>query len=154
FLTCSDQLHTPRARGGIVTAVASRCQLSVRRSQSPSCTPTTGLWQLATRSGSRGRLDGAAEGSELGAVLLAGFVEGLDLLGLQLGDFLGAGPDDRPAGVVGLVRELERLLRAAAEHLLQDVEDELEGVVVVVFEDHVVRRDAPGVRVLAGGGLC
>src|SRR5262245_28328823 len=81
LLTCNDQLHTPMASG-------SRAMVRLRG------------W------GSGGRLDHAAERAQLHLVALARLVEGLDLVGLQLGHLLRAGPQHGPAGGVRLEHHL------------------------------------------------
>ncbi len=91
-------------------------------------------------------------GAELDAVGLDDFVEAEDLLDLQLGHLLRPGPDHRPAARVGLLGKLAGTLDAAAEHLLQHADDEVEGVVVVVVHDDVVRRDVPRPGFLFGLG--
>src|SRR5260370_40623802 len=92
------------------------------------------------------RFDAAPEGAELGAVG-ADLLEGTDLLDLQLRHLLRSSPDDGPTARMRLLGEDKGPLRATAQGLLQDFDDQLKGVVVVVFEDDVVRRDAPGALV-------
>src|SRR5436309_1334788 len=104
--TCKDQLHTPMARGSVGTGFS--WPLAAR------------LFRRFNRHAQRPEVDAAG----------AGFVEGGDLLGLQLGDLHRPGPDDGPAGAVRLLGEQERLLLAAAEGLAQHLDDELERVVV------------------------
>src|SRR5262245_52294965 len=65
----------------------------------------------------RGGLDDAAHRAEILA-LVADLVVGVELFLLQLGDFLGAGPDDGAARVVGLVGQQGRPLHVVAEGLL------------------------------------
>src|SRR5437016_2522104 len=78
------------------------------------------------------RLDAAVERTEFAAVV-AVLVEGANLFDLQLGHFLGTGPDDRLAAFVRLQRELVRLLRREAQRTAQHQDDELEGVILVIL---------------------
>src|SRR5262245_58240241 len=85
FLTCSDQLQTPMVSGSMAIVIAPR-KLSARR-----------------------RLDGATQRAERLAAV-ANLVECANLVRLQLGDFLGAGPDDGPSRRVRFHHELKRAL--------------------------------------------
>ena len=76
------------------------------------------------------------------------------LLDLEFGDFLGAGPDNGPAAGMRLVRQKECLLLVETEGLLQDFDHELEGMVVIVLEDHVMRRELASSRLLFFFLLC
>ena len=73
----------------------------------------------------------------------------LDLFDLQLGDFLGAGPDDGSALGVSLRGRLKCPLLRAAQHFAQHVDDEFEGVKIVVFQDDVIGGQEPGMRFFA-----
>jgi hypothetical protein len=79
-------------------------------------------------------------------------VKSPNLLDLQLRNLFGPGPDDGSAGRVGLLGEQKCPLLAAAQCLPQNVNHEFEGMVVIIFQDHVVGRYAPRLRPLLGPG--
>src|SRR5262249_9459199 len=99
--------------------------------------PCRGRSTAAARAGPGGRrrlylssrFDVTVQGPQFRPVVLAGFVEGLDLFQLQLGHLLRPGPDDGLARLVGQLRVLECPLEGEAEGLAQHRDDELEGVV-------------------------
>ena len=67
-----------------------------------------------------------------------------DLIGLKLGNLARSGVDYGLAFRVRLHHELIALLHAVAKRLAQHLQNELHRVVVVVQQDDVVRRHAPG----------
>src|SRR5262245_2076058 len=107
---------------------------------------------MTGKSSAGGWLDYAADGAE-GLAAGADFVERADLLHFQLGYFLRAGPHDRPTAVMGLKRELVRLGFGNSERLAQHLDHEFERVVVIIFENHVVRRHAARPRLILGPRL-
>src|SRR5262245_27609826 len=76
-------------------------------------------------------------------------VKRMNLLDLQLRDFLAAAPNDGSAARVRLQHELDALLELVTEDFRQDHDDELHGMVFVVEEHNVVRRRQPRLALFA-----
>src|SRR5262245_4275076 len=87
---------------------------------------------------SSGWLDFAAQRADVVAVAL--FRQSTDLLVLEFRDFLRPAPDDCSSRFVGLKHELDTLFRLVAEYLEQYFDHELHAVMVIIEQDHVVRR--------------
>src|SRR5215208_3277111 len=121
-LTCNDQLQTPTS-SGLVAMVSLRIAVC----------------QSGPRSGRR--FDPAAERPQVRVLAL--LVKRAQLVELQLGNFLRPGPDHGLAGFVGGHHQVDGPRLVVPEHLAQDQDHEHLGVMVVVLDDHVIRREQP-----------
>src|SRR5437870_3357654 len=80
------------------------------------------------------RFDGHAQRPQL-ATIGVDLMEGQDLFNFQFGYLFGPGPGYRTTLCVGFVCDNEGTLLIEAERLAQHIDDKLEGMVVVVFEN-------------------
>src|SRR5262249_19773179 len=64
------------------------------------------------------------------------------LFELEFRHLLGAGPDDRLTAFMSEHHQLKRLLLVIAQRLLQHAYDELHRMMIVIFQNDVVRRQA------------
>src|SRR6185295_10554655 len=71
-------------------------------------------------------------------------MEALDLFRLQLRDLPRTAPHDGPALGVGLVHQGKCTLLGAAKDLAQHLDNEVDAMMIVVFEDDMVGRKTPG----------
>lgn len=67
----------------------------------------------------------------------------MDLVALELGQLQVRGGDNDPAGLVNFQRHFEALFRRVPEDSVQHKHDIIVAVVVIVEQDHVVRRQTP-----------
>ena len=74
------------------------------------------------------------------AVGLANLMESLYLFQLQLRHFLRPRPDDGAARFVGFQHEGDRPFHANGQRLAQHLDYELHRMVVVIFQNDVIRR--------------